>query len=223
MSIIAKLRLHKKKKNSFFKGEIELHLVKFLCSKKGISIDIGANKGNYTLEMSKYSKGVISIEPNIRYNKYLNKMPNNCSVMNNAVTSLKDNIFLHVPVKNSKSKFNEAFISQNKSEPNTKLVSDVLPISLDYFIDKNIKMIKIDVEGNEMDVLTSGSNLIEKQRPNLLIESLTKSEFKNQLTFFRDLDYVALRIIDGEIFFVKDESIFDQCNKYDLNTIFIPT
>lgn len=221
MSLLANLRLNKKKKNSFYKDEVELHLVRFLCSSKSTSIDVGSNKGNYTLEMSKYSKNVISIEPNTRYNKYLKRMPKNCEIMNKAVSTLKENIYLHVPIKNNRRKYNEAFTSQNKNEPNSAFVSNVDPIRLDNFIDQNISMIKIDVEGNEMNVLNSGIKLIEKHRPNFIIESLNKNEFKNQLNFFKEKNYIALKLLNNELHFAYDETIFDKCNQYDRNTIFI--
>ena len=57
---------------------------------------------------------------------------------------------------------------------------------------------------------------------NFLIESLTKDELRNQIDFFKAYDYVALKIIRDDIFFVSSDEIFDNCREVDRNTIFIP-
>ena len=222
MSLLSHIRLSKKKRNSLEKGEIELLFVRFLCNSDGISVDVGANKGNYSLEMSKYSKKVYCIEPNLRFNRYLKKMPKNCEILNHAVTNIKESLYLHAPIKKGKPKYNEAFISVENDINDSEFVSKVSAIELDKFQDDNVSMIKIDVEGNEMSVLESGINLIAKQKPNFLIESLCKQELKAQIDFFEKNDYVALKIIRDDLLFVKDESIFDKCRGVDRNTIFIP-
>ena len=74
-----------------------------------------------------------------------------------------------------------------------------------------------------MDVLNSSLKLIEKSAPNFLIESLNKQELLNQISFFNSYEYVALKVIKDDIFFVKDEHIFDKCRDIDRNTIFIPS
>ena len=223
MSISAHFRLLRKKKKSLVKGEIELHLIRFLCRHDSVSIDVGANKGIYSLEMSKYSSKVFCLEPNEGFNKYLSKMPKNCEVVNAAVTSSEDAKFLHAPLIDGNAKHNMAFISSNKNVENTKRLSQVKTIKLDDYSEKNVGMVKIDVEGGEMDVLNSSHKLIEKSAPNFLIESLNKEELLNQISFFNSYEYVALKVIKDDIFFVKDEHIFDKCRDIDRNTIFIPS
>ena len=67
-----KIRVNKYKKKSL----PELSLIKFLCSTKGNSIDVGANLGLYSYVISQYSKQLYAFEPNpypLRYLKKLNK------------------------------------------------------------------------------------------------------------------------------------------------------
>jgi FkbM family methyltransferase len=222
MSINSHLRLFRKKRKSYHKGEIELLFVRFLCSRNGVSIDIGANKGNYSLELSKHSKKVICIEPNQAFNSYLKKMPSNCEVQNFAITNKKENIYLHAPISKGRLKYNTAFISTEENIQDLQLISKVKAKSLDDFMNEKVAMVKIDVEGGEMDVLNSGRNLIDAQRPNFLIESLTKDELRNQIDFFKAYNYVALKIIRDDIFFVSSDEIFNNCREVDRNTIFIP-
>tara|TARA_B100001559_G_scaffold316985_1_gene321387 strand:- start:4098 stop:4781 length:684 start_codon:yes stop_codon:yes gene_type:complete len=223
MSISAHFRLLRKKKKSLVKGEIELHLIRFLCRHDSVSIDVGANKGNYSLEMAKYSSKVFCLEPNKGFNKYLSKMPKNCEVVNAAVTSSENEKFLHAPLIDGNAKHNMAFISSNKNVDNMKCLSQVKTVKLDDYSEENVGMVKIDVEGGEMDVLNSSRKLIEKSSPNFLIESLNKEELLNQISFFNSYEYVALKVIKDDIFFVKDEHIFDKCRDIDRNTIFIPS
>ena len=69
MSISSRLRLFNKKRKSSYRGEEELHILRYICDGNKVSFDVGANKGNYSLEMSKYSKKVLSFEPNVAFNK----------------------------------------------------------------------------------------------------------------------------------------------------------
>lgn len=44
-------------------GEVELHLLEFLCRRDKDSIDVGANDGSYVHFMRKYSRRVVAFEP----------------------------------------------------------------------------------------------------------------------------------------------------------------
>ena len=209
MSISSRLRLFNKKRKSSYRGEEELHILKYLCDGNKVSFDVGANKGNYSLEMSKYSKKVLSFEPNVAFNKYLNKMPSNCEILNYAVSSIGEPMFLHAPIIDNDPKNNMAFVSQQEYEKNSLLISKVQTVSLDDYKSEEVGMIKVDVEGAEMSVLSSARRIIEKYTPNFLIEGLSKDELKEQINFFRSYEYVALKLINGSIFFVENEQIYD--------------
>ncbi len=223
MSLLSHLRLYNKKRKSSYRGEIELQILRFLCDKNKVSIDVGANKGNYTLEMSKYSKKVLSFEPNVLFNSYLSKMPSNCQVVNKAVSSSNDMIFLHAPIFKNDSKHNMAFISSKEYEEGSAFIAQVEATRLDHYLSEEIGMIKIDVEGAEISVLSTAMKIIENYKPNFLVEGLSKKELKEQLDFFKSYDYIALKIIRGKIYFVKNEKIFEKCREIDRNTIFIPS
>src|SRR5947208_3581092 len=44
-------------------GEVELHLVEFLCRRDQDAIDVGANYGSYVHFMRRYARRVIAFEP----------------------------------------------------------------------------------------------------------------------------------------------------------------
>ena len=223
MSLLARIRLFNKKRKSSYRGEEELHILRFLCDGNKTSFDVGANKGNYSLEMSKHSKKVLSFEPNISFNKCLNKMPSNCVTINCAVSYNSKSMFLHAPIIDNDPKNNMAFISDEEDEENSLLISKVQTVLLDDYISEVIGMIKIDVEGAELLVLNGTKKIIEKYKPNFLIEGLTKQELREQIDFFKPYEYVALKIINGKIHFVENEEIYDKCRETDRNTIFIPS
>ena len=131
-------------------------------------------------------------------------------------------MFLHAPIIDNDPKNNMAFVSQQEYEKNSSLISKVQTVSLDDYISEEVGMI-MDVEGAEMSVLSSARRIIEKYTPNFLIEGLSKDELKEQINFFRSYEYVALKLINGSIFFVENEQIYDKCREVDRNTVFIPS
>src|ERR1700740_2350985 len=44
-------------------GEVELHLLEFLCRRNADAIDIGANDGSYVHYMRRYARHVVAYEP----------------------------------------------------------------------------------------------------------------------------------------------------------------
>ena len=150
--------------------------------------------------MSKYSKRVLCIEPNSNFNKYLKNMPKNCEILNCAVSSSEQETFLHAPIIDGDAKPNTAFISQNETVENTTCISRVNSIRLDNFIDENVGMIKIDVEGGELDVLNSSQKLIQRCWPNFLIEGLTKNELTSIFYYY----YLFLKKIIYQLTFLRE-------------------
>src|SRR5882672_4091911 len=44
-------------------GEVELHLLEFLCRRESDAIDVGANDGSYIHYMRRHSRHVVAYEP----------------------------------------------------------------------------------------------------------------------------------------------------------------
>ena len=84
---------------------------------------------------------------------------------------------------------------------------------MNKFLNKKISIIKIDVEGNEPDVIKSGINLIKKQKPIIYLENNKRT--KNN-TNFAKIDPI-LRKYNYKCFFYNYETnIFSK--KYDNKT-----
>lgn len=129
-------------------------------------IDCGANIGNHSVYWSKICKyNVISIEP-FKDNFELlekNKEANNCDFVTvKAVLSDREKMVSCCDNKN-----NKGAIFYREDEHGDCISSTLDIIASDYH---PIHAIKIDVEGDELNVLKGSINIINKYKPILFIE-----------------------------------------------------
>jgi len=154
-------------------------------------IDIGSNIGYYTILFSSIAKNgkIFSFEPEkINYNKliqniHLNKM-NNIQVFNHALSNENSNNVLNLDYSN----FGGHFINTKKSY--FYKTQSIKTKKLDDVIDRNIyfDLIKIDVEGHEINVLKGMSKILKKNCGNIMIETNKNykeiSKMLNENNFF---------------------------------------
>jgi FkbM family methyltransferase len=142
-------------------------------------IDIGANIGHYTIKLSDLvgEKGrVIAFEPipttfthlseNTVYCKY-----RNITLINAAVSEKMALVGMSIPNFTSGSKnYYQASISPEAKETDTS----VLTLSIDNLqISNKVSLIKIDAEGHEPLVFRGMHNLLERDKPVLIVETVT--------------------------------------------------
>jgi FkbM family methyltransferase len=168
--------------NNYFGGNVQSEILynkvwakdetqimnKILSKKKGKVIDVGANTGYFTFIGLIHNCPVIAIEPNKIHTQYFNKTIeiNNFS---------KDNI-LHlecfVSIKQEKCSF-DGWTGNDKL-----LLTSISPtvmvdtVSLDSICDECL-FLKIDVEGNEPDVIKSARRLLENEKINYIMFEIT--------------------------------------------------
>lgn len=132
------------------------------------AIDIGANIGNHTIEFSKYFNKVLSFEPNPRTFDILQ-----------ANTKNIDNIDIFdwgcgIDQKILKLKENYSNIgsSSAKFEIETDNLVEIKIKPLDEILNKlnKVTLIKIDVEGMEIEALKGAENVINKFNPTICFE-----------------------------------------------------
>lgn len=156
---------------SFYEYDYIPYFQKYIASSKSVVVDVGANIGNHTLIFSSVlnAKLVHSFEPMpdtfkiLQKNTELNNLQN--VVLNNAAVGARD-AFAVASVYNP----NDLGGTNVMYQDNGKLPV----ISLDnYFSDKTQlpSLIKIDVEGFELEVLIGGRQIISKAKPVIFIES----------------------------------------------------
>ena len=148
--------------------------------KASVAIDVGANIGNHSVYFSKFFSKVISIEPS-PFNYELLKLNAQLAIQKNiecvnigASDTKGELIYSYADPANSGSVF---LSPTNNSEHNKNIVK---VDSLDnIFINEKISLIKIEVEGMELQVINGALEIIKKQMPFILFEQ-TKTSFINQ-------------------------------------------
>jgi FkbM family methyltransferase len=177
--------------SSFDQGEVKLALDMLQLRRKHygdgvVAIDCGANIGVHTIEWAKLMTdwgSVLSIEAQERvyYSLAGNIAINNCFnaiAVHGAVSS--ESGVMQIPVPNYlvpssfgslelRERAGNEFIGQKIDYTN---LTNVRKLALDEFNLPRCDLIKIDVEGMEMEVLAGASRLIERNHPIMLIEKI---------------------------------------------------
>ena len=143
---------------------------------KKIIIDIGANIGSVSLPLAKIFRNsrIISIEPTIYA---FSKLRKNVSLNPNLKKRIK---LLNICISNKKMEIKEVHSSWNflnngkkhKVHLGTLKKTSLKMKKLDQICSKfkNVNLIKIDVDGHELDVLKSGKKTIMKHKPFIYFE-----------------------------------------------------
>ncbi len=176
-----------------------------------VAIDCGANIGVHTVEWATAMTGwgsVVAIEAQERIYYALagNIAINNCFnaiAMNAAVSSANGTMKIPVPDYLTASSFGSLelrqrdgneFIGQAVDYADANMVA-IQKMTLDTLNLPRVDLIKIDVEGMEMEALEGARQTIERSCPVLLIESI-KAERETLRAWLQDCGY---RVIDAGI------------------------
>lgn len=184
-------------------------------------LDIGSNIGEKSLSLTKNLLNnnitnflIYSIEPT---EFAIKKQKINLDLNENLKAKIKIYPLFFTCQKN---RINEAFSSWNLFEKNNtihggqkKLFSkNTKSISLDNFIKNNninnISLIKIDVDGNELDVLYSAKKFLLKNSPHIVME-LSPSALKSKDILIKDF-YSYLKSINYSIYDLNFKKIKNQ-------------
>jgi len=155
----------------------------------GVFIDVGAHVGRYTIPIAKFlNKGIVvaveaapenyvALVKNVKLNEL-----NNILVFNVAAWREESELTLH---------FSE-YSGRHTVKGSSNLVYKVLARPIDAIIAeygiKRVDLVKIDVEGAEVEVLEGMKRSIEKFKPNLLIEvSWANAEYVYK--FLKEINY----------------------------------
>ena len=139
-----------------------------------VILDIGANIGNHTLAFSKISKKVYAFEPNFFVFELLEintKKIKNIKIFNFGCSDRNQSILAKIPKLNWGG--GSLALDKKNSQPN-KFIEVLFKLkSLDkvkMFSKLNIGMIKIDVEGHELNAFKGMRLLLIKNKPIILFE-----------------------------------------------------
>lgn len=166
----------------FYEQEMLEHIR--VKARPGIFIDVGASTGNHSLYFSKFCAAtkVLSFEPNSEHHGPFSEMMslNNIDDVHLSPVALSD----HSGKANVTYVINKA-AGNRTSIDNCSTLDDIL--SADE--KKSISVIKIDVEGHEMDVLSGSQSTLTLSDPILYIEIISQDEFESVETYLKRLNY----------------------------------
>ncbi len=136
---------------------------------EGIALDVGANIGNHSLYFSDFFDQVLCFEPNQLTFKVLElntEGSSNVRVFNYGISNIETDATLNITPTNIGKSSISAIKGENTTQQPIKLYS------LDSIIseNQNITLIKIDVEGHELEVIDGAKETIKRCRPLVLFE-----------------------------------------------------
>jgi FkbM family methyltransferase len=147
-------------------------------------LDIGANIGNHTVFFSKYFKHIHSFEPQLRTFQILKLNTSrlgNVSLNNFGISTEEREVIFKIPFNNSGA----------ASQVSSELLYYEELVNLKNIPNHNysdVSVIKLDVEGSEIDVINSCKGLIDLTKPILLFE-LNKNADHALLDLLKNLGY----------------------------------
>jgi FkbM family methyltransferase len=130
----------------------------------GTFLDVGAHVGKYSVYLAKKGNSVYSFEPNpyarglLRYNIRLNKVK--AKVMPYALSDKRSMRKIYI---------NENNVGHTSLEEKVGRPVSIRTVTMDSLALKP-DLIKIDVEGHELNVLKGAKNTLERYKPKLIIE-----------------------------------------------------
>jgi len=196
----ASLKVASKAKKSGIENTLLRNAITLVRKHKGLSnkaviFDVGANFGYLSLVWAKsiaQNGRVIAFEPNLIVQNSFKKsiQANNLESvveLRNLAVGKKDGtieIFLSSTTSNT--------LRENIETNNSNIIEMV---TLDSFAKRNeierCDLVKIDVDGIELDILKGGIQLIEKYKPIFIVETNGNAQI---LDFFRNIEYQILNM-----------------------------
>ena len=148
----------------------ELSLISNLVKNNQNSIDIGANLGLFTFFMSRASKHVFAFEPNPYPLENLKGLvDSNVTVLPIALGNNDGPVEIKIPHHRKGWSSNGASLALK--EINDGKIINIQCRKLDSLNIENIGLIKIDVEGFEIEVIRGAKDTILKNKPIMIIEN----------------------------------------------------
>lgn len=203
----------------------EITFLRKMLSKDSIIIDVGANVGHFSLSFADISKLIYAFEPTPLSYEYLKQnfeKNKNFALhaVRKAVSSSAGVVeFLAIGGTNTTNR-----IVNNRSDKTIKVPT----VTIDDFSSskklKSMDLIKIDVEGNELDVLKGAIKSIKDMRPLILFEILDMVKLDSYKSFFDSQNYVLFTLLtNGSVSFehediIKSENLF-ACHKDNVKKI----
>ena len=188
---------------TFYEHELLRYLAGMVGGRNGLVIDVGANIGNHAVFFARFlGAHVIAIEPNpsmvpiLERNLRKNAAGGGWEIVEAAAGSSPDRGAVMLPEDGA-----NAGMAQVRTAEDGDAGPGVDVRTLDGIVEEHyvrdpaappVRLIKIDVEGMEPDVLEGSARTIERFAPDLVIEAMTPAEKERIDAILEPLGYAAL-------------------------------
>jgi FkbM family methyltransferase len=183
------------------------HLLRYFSASAG-AIDVGACFGEYSYVLAKHFARVLCLEPVPERAQLLRKvLPSNCEVVECAAGSINDQVCLRIPKLGDRRMCALATVADHNFEfteidaIDRVMVKQTTLATLVTEREFTPSFIKIDVEGYEMDVLRGCADVIEMQKPILMveIEKRHNKAYQDIFSFLTFRGYVPHHLSNGAL------------------------
>jgi FkbM family methyltransferase len=158
-------------------GEHELDVLGEIVKAGGAAIDVGANQGFFAFAFSSIVDRVEAFEPNPDYATFARRMLGaRARVHQVALSNENGTAEFVVPVSEEGTVLHLGGNLKQAEVPDEQSKTmrfNVEVRTLDSYAFRDVRAIKVDVEGSEMEVLEGGRETILRDKPPLIVELLT--------------------------------------------------
>ena len=154
-------------------GDPYLRLIASLANPPRLAVDIGAHLGDYTFFMRRHAAGCVAFECNPALVAHLRRrFGQSVDIRPDAVSDQEGTTVLRIPRSSRGIGLGRATIEENNTLDDFSGVDvvNVHTVRLDDVIKQSVGLIKVDVEGHEMAVLRGATKILQRDKPNLLLE-----------------------------------------------------
>src|ERR1700704_3473271 len=184
-------------------AERELSYLRKIIPEDAVTVDVGANCGLYTRQLSRLSRQVLAFETSRQMARLLRRTSAaNVRIHEIALSDHDGDAELFIPQGDNGLVYGLASL-EPRADLSAKLVSTHVPTArLDAIVHQDVAFVKIDVEGHELNVLNGAVELLERSQPVFLVEAedrhraeATRSIFE----FFRNKSYRGFFLKEGHV------------------------
>lgn len=186
-------------------GDPYLRLIASLADKSRLAVDVGAHLGHYTFFMRRHAAGCVAFECNPALIAHLRRrFGHSVDIRPDAVSDREGATVLRIPRSDTGRGLGRATIeTSNMLEDFSGVdIVNVHMVRLDDVIERPVGLIKIDVEGHEMAVLRGAAGILERDKPNLVVEVEERHAPGSVAATFAFLDGLGYR---G--FYLRDDAL----------------
>ena len=171
-----------------------------------VAVDCGAHIGLWSKDLLKFFNKLYCFEPSKEFYKCLKKniVSNNTEIYNLALGKESGNGQMVITKHDNNSGGSYVLPNTSKQKFKEDIIEDIKIINLDIFKLPRLDFFKIDVEGNNLDVLIGAENTLKRCNTVICLEIGEEDESKELGNLLKRLNYKLVDVIIKEYIFMKE-------------------